>query len=256
MKIWGMGILGMVATVSAHATWTPEPEKNLGELPGSVMAWERTVKQGDRSVQLSGVSFDTKNCELQVLDNPPEARQPLTVAMKAAGAVAGVNGGYFHPDDRPLGLVVAGGKTLHGFERAKLLSGIFMVRDGRASLVRSEKFSPLPPIKEALQAGPWLVEDGKPVSGLQAGRLARRTVVARVGRSRWVLLVTSPVTLAELGEILVVPGVLGEGSVADALNLDGGSSSLLVASKEGRALLDIPSFGSVRNYLAIVPRRR
>lgn len=256
MKNWGMGILGIIATLSAQAAWTSAPAKNLGELPGLAMAWERTVEQGDRSVQLSGVSFDTKNCEFRVLDNPPEARQPLTVAMKAAGAVAGINGGYFHPDDRPLGLVVAGGKTLHGFERAKLLSGVFIVRDGRASLIRSEKFSPSSAIEEALQAGPWLVEGGKPVSGLHAGRLARRSVIARTGRSRWVLLATSPVTLAELGEILALPGVLGEGTIQDALNLDGGSSTLLVALKEGRALIDIPSFGSVRNYLAIVPRGR
>ena len=40
------------------------------------------------------------------------------------------------------------------------------------------------------------------------------------------------------------------------LNLDGGSSTALRAVFEERALIDITSFGPVRNYLAIVRRQR
>jgi hypothetical protein len=256
MKIWGLEIVLLVVGMNASAAWTPGPLVILGELPGSATAWERTVTQGNRSVRLSGVSFRTPDCEFQVLDNPPQARRSLAAALEAAGAVAGANGGYFHKDQKPLGLVISGGKTLHVFERAKLLSGILELRNGRTALVRAEKFQASASVQEALQAGPWLVEGGAVISGLHAGRMARRTVVAMTGRSHWMLLATSPVTLAELGEVLTLPGLSGKENIREALNLDGGSSTLLLALREGRPLLDIPSFGSVRNYLAIVPRHR
>ena len=165
---------------------------------------------------------------------------------------AGSNGGYFHKDFTPLGLAVSAGETLHPFERAKLLSGVLAVRKGRIELVRSGKFKAGPDVQDALQAGPWLVEKGTPVSGLNDARLARRTIVANDGKGHWALVAVSPVTLADAARVLCLKGILGPLTIANALNFDGGSSTALRASSEGGILIDITSFGPVRNYLAIV----
>jgi hypothetical protein len=94
------------------------------------------------------------------------------------------------------------------------------------------------------------------VTGLNDERLARRTIVATDGRGRWALVAISPVTLADAARALCLKGVTGSWMIANALNFDGGSSTALRAVFEERALIDITSFGPVRNYLAIVRRQQ
>ncbi len=247
------GMLSLSAT--GRGEWASGAVHELGRLPGGGIAWERSVTQDGRSVVVSGVSFEDKQNHFRVIDNPPDARVPLAEAVRVAGGVAGINGGYFHPDFTPLGLVISGGKSLHAFQQAKLLSGVLAVRRGRIELVRAGAFKPGKDVTEALQAGPWLRENGAGIAGLDAVRPARRSIVATDGRGRWALLALSPVTLAEAAAILSVGELVPGWTVEDALNLDGGSSTALFAGAEGRVFLGIPSFGPVRNYLAIVPRR-
>jgi uncharacterized protein YigE (DUF2233 family) len=173
--------------------------------------------------------------------------------MASAGAIAGVNGGYFHPDWKPAGLVIAEGQKIHAFERAKLLSGVFVVTKGQPRIVRSAAYTPSKADTGALQAGPFLVEKGAPIAGLNATKTARRTVIATDGRGRWALLTLSPVTLAGAAELLASREVFPDFPVAQALNLDGGSSTALWVGTEGRPFYS-PEFGRVRNFLAILPR--
>jgi len=240
----------LTAAAFARAGWT-----ELGKLPGGAIAWEFQTTRSNGSVIVSGVSFTAGDYDFRVLDNPPASRQSLADALAAAGAIAGINGGYFHQDFTPLGLVISDGRTIHGFEKAKLLSGILAVRNSRAELLRAENFKPSADMREALQAGPWLVAGGQPVAGLNAERLARRTVVANDGKSRWAILTISSVTLEGAARLLAEEPVAGW-PIRNALNLDGGSSTSLVARADGRLLFHIPSFGPVRNYLAIVPAKR
>lgn len=250
-----MAVLGCFGSSLAPAAWTAGERTELGQLPGGAMAWEINVTGPGGPVRVAGVSFPIAKAGFRVIDNPPGAKSAFPGLVAAAGGVAGINGGYFHPDDRPLGLVVSGGREIHGFEKARLLSGVLAVRGNRIELVRSEAFKPGKDIQEALQAGPWLVEHGRPVAGLNAERKARRSAVVTDGRGHWALVATGPLTLAEAGEVLALPGLPGGWNVRDALNLDGGSSTALWAATQPQAFL-ISSFGTVRNYLAIVPRQK
>ncbi len=256
MKTWILLLLGLPLLVQAEESEAPGPLTVLGSLPGGASAWERTVRMDGRDVQIRGVSFSSRESTLVVLDNPPADRKRLSDALAAAGGSAGCNGGYFHPDFTPLGLVVSQSRPIHAFERAKLLSGIVSSRKGGLFLTRAGDFRAGPDVRDALQAGPWLVEHGMAVSGLNAERLARRTLVATDGRGRWALIVTSPVSLAQTARLLALKDLAGGWTVADALNLDGGSSTALFAGPRDHPVIDIPSYGPVRNYLAIVPRQR
>jgi uncharacterized protein YigE (DUF2233 family) len=253
----GFSIL-VVLTVSSAlgAEWSLDRWNELGSLEGGAVAWEGKASTDGRTIRADGVSFRSADCLFQVIDNPPDDRRSLPSALAARGGVAGSNGGYFHKDFTPLGLAVSQGKTIHAFERARLLSGVLAVRQGRIELVRSGRFKPGADVQEALQAGPWLVEQGAPVAGLDDTRLARRTIVANDGKGRWLLVAFSPVTLADAARLLCLKGLAGPFTVANALNLDGGSSTALRAGLENNVLIDIVSFGPVRNYLAIAPRRR
>lgn len=250
---WLFLLLGLALTGPASAEWTLGPQRDLGSLASGVNAWEREATQGDRRVRISGVSFSDRRAGFRLIDNPPDARLSLSEALKSAGAVAGINASYFHPDFTPLGLAVSQGKTIHEFEKAKLLSGLILVHRGKIELVRAGA-QRSGPYDHALQAGPWLVEKGAPITGLNAVKLARRSVVVTDGKGDWAIVALSAATLADTAAILSRPGLAGAWSVKDALNLDGGSSTSLVAFAGGKTVIDVPSFGWVRNYLAILPR--
>ena len=112
-------------------------------------------------------------------------------------ALAGVNGGYFDPEDAPVGLLVSQGRVLAPLRKAKLLSGVLFAAGSRVDIVRAARFSMSDKIKSALQCGPLLVEHDAPVAGLNESRPARRTFAAVDGSGRAALGVCSTVSLAE-----------------------------------------------------------
>jgi uncharacterized protein YigE (DUF2233 family) len=192
---------------------------------------------------------------LKVVDDPDVRHGNLRQAMEKIGALAGVNGGYFHPDYTPLGLVVSGGKVLHAQENAKLLSGLFVATPRNLALARPAEFRLGKTTIEALQAGPFLVDAGNAVPGLNNDKKARRTIVVTLADGRWALVSLSSVTLAQAGALLATD-LLWPGTEPErALNLDGGSSTgLYLAAPTGGKPLYLAEFGRVRNYLALVPR--
>ncbi len=222
--------------------------------PAGVTFTKVKVTDGDRrTAELHVVAFSEKTHTLAVIDDADGAAT-LASAAEKRGALAAVNGGYFHPDRAPLGLVVSGGRTLHPLERAKLLSGMVVVSKDGVSLRRVGEFKMSPAVKEALQAGPFLVDGGKAVAGLNASRNALRTVVCTMGTDRAALVVCDWVTIAEAAQILLTPGVFPDGrKVSRALNLDGGSSTGMWVRGEG-APFYLREGKDVRNYVAVVAR--
>jgi len=242
----------LTVTGNARADWKLESRQTLASLPAGAGLIEYTFENGDRSTRAWAVTFRADHVRLAVIDNP--SRGPLGDAMAALDAIAGVNGGYFQADGTPVGLEIAGGKKIHGYERAKLLSGIFVVTGGHPRLVRSAHFQPSNKDTEALETGPFLIFDTKIVGGLNTARAARRTVIANDGRGDWALLYLEPVTLADAAAILATPGIFRQGRLEQALNFDGGSSSGLWAAT-GSTPFYLHEFGNVRNFLAILTRK-
>lgn len=196
--------------------------------------------------------FSTKAATLRVIDNPTGADDLASVMLRTRG-VAGVNGGYFDPQDAPLGLVINDGKLLAPLRKARLLSGMIVVTKGRVELVRYAEYSFRKSVTAALQAGPFLVDGGQVVPGLNDTRSARRTFILTGGVDRVAIGFSTPVTLAELGEILATPRVVPEVKVQRALNLDGGSSSAFWFAGENGPL-SIREFKRVRNFVVVVPK--
>ena len=214
---------------------------------------QRTASDGERSVELHIVTFRAKAHTFAVMDNP-EGVFDLGSASAKRGALAAVNGGYFHPDRMPLGLVVRQGATLHPLERAKLLGGLVVVKKDRIALVRTAEFRASADVREALQAGPFLVDAGKAVPGLNDTRRAARTVVFAGDAGIFGVLICKSATLAETARMLATPGSFPGSHIDRALNLDGGSSTALWVKGEPSPFYS-REWKGVRNYLAIVPRQ-
>ena len=209
------------------------------------------AKISGSSAELHIVRFNAKTHTFAVMDDP-EKHFDLASAAQKRGALAAVNGGYFHPDRTPLGLVIRQGVELHPLERAKLLSGLVVVTGGRIALLRVGEFKPSANVREALQAGPFLVDGGKAVPGLNADRRAERTFVFTQGADRFGLGVCSAVTLAEIAQILAAPDAVPGAKITRALNLDGGSSTGLWVA--GEKPFYLREGKDVRNFLGIVAR--
>ncbi len=249
---------GGLDALAQPAAWTRESIETVPSAPRLVhelQTW-RDGTGGDETI-VDVVRFQASDAGFQVVDQGAEGDRSLDEAMRAAGALAGINGGYFHPDRRPLGLVVANGATVHAEERARLLSGVLLVyANGAIRLQRVDEPRGKLALREALQAGPFLVDAGQPVAGLDTKRAARRSVVATDGAGSWAILTLDRATLADAAALLATPGVLGNGKrILRALNLDGGSSTgLWVKGAGSSSPRYAPEFGTVRNFLGVFPR--
>lgn len=250
---WLPTLVLLATLVTASADWSVSDGAERGKLPKGASVWESNLDDNGGSARLTAVVFSSKNYALKVVDSPSPGNTKAATTLAAAGCVAGVNGGYFQADFRPVGLMVAEGVEIHPFERASLLSGIVFSHGTHLEIARSSKFGKPSDLRQAIQCGPMLVEGGKPTVGLNHERAARRTVIATDDRGKWALIYLTSVTLADAAHILTTPGALGDWTPQTALNLDGGSSSGLWAATSPDPV-SLVEFGHVRNYIGIVPK--
>jgi hypothetical protein len=255
-------LLAVAANAFAVAAeWTPGAESDRRDTSSDLFYAKRTaVRPSDGRQATAHLAFFTSRAfRLEVVDlgAGPEASYPtLGDAFRARGCVAGVNGGFFHPDWRPSGLAISRGARINRFETAKLLSGV-VYSDGKGThIVRRAEFRDHPGIAALLQTGPYLVERGQTVRGLSTSDPRRRSFVATDGRGHWALGATlSTLTLAELGQCLAAAGALTGWRVDRAINLDGGSSTgFFFGPKAGDAAVALHPWKRVRNLLGIMPR--
>lgn len=249
-KLRAIFCLLILATV-AHAEWKVSESRaefsNAGAVEHRHIVADST--EGENAT-LELALFSSKSATLRVLDNP-EGNGNLAATMQREHCIAGVNGGYFDPEHAPVGLLVSDGRVVAPLRKARLLSGVVSVLNGRVQVQRSSEFSMKAKPVAARQCGPFLVNGGKAIPSLNNTRAARRTFVATSGGDRAAIGYCSHVTLAQLAEVLASPGLASEFKTQRALNLDGGSSSgFWFAGEKGP--FSISEYKSVRDYLAVV----
>jgi uncharacterized protein YigE (DUF2233 family) len=242
-------VVGFASVNVVFAGWKVQSAVTLGQVAPGVEAIETRCVSDEAQVRVTAVVFESGPVTLRVLESTSPGSATLENSLRHAGAVAGVNGGYFHKDFTPVGLVMADGKIIHPLERAKLLSGIAGARaDGSVAILRTSAYDPKKSgFLQAIQCGPMLIEGGKTVPGLESTRLARRTVVATGPGGNVALIHMTSVSLADAAEILAVPGILDTWRPLQALNLDGGTSTGLWAGDRA----NLPEIKKVANFLAV-----
>lgn len=258
---WLFCVLVVASTGVLGADWrSGEDVKRLERAAGLVYVERTVVRVADgRSISAHLAFFKSRDFRLKVVDLGADINSGagrFADAFRSAGCLAGVNGGFFHPDGRPLGLVIADERRINQFETSKLLTGVLYGDDRGIHLMRRGRFAEHPGIDALLQSGPYLVEGGRAVRGLSATARDRRTFVATDWRGHWVLGITrTSMSLAELAQCLVAPGVLTPWTSTRALNLDGGSSTgfFLAGGADAPAVVLSPR-KPVRNLLCIRPR--
>lgn len=253
---FGAAAFALLFTLSlaplARAEWAV---KSLERQPGANGAIEylhyslgEADSGNEAEVQLA--LFSRKSATLRVIDQPESDRRLSEIMSSEKNLLAGVNGGYFDPEGAPVGLLISGGKTIAPFRKARLLSGVVAVRAGSVEIFRASEFPRKRAWREAVQSGPFLVDHGKSVAGLDDTRTARRTFVLTTTDGKVAIGYCAPVTLARLAEVLAALAPL---KVGRALNLDGGSSSAFWCRTDEKTI-SISEYKLVRDFVAIVPR--
>jgi len=237
---------------SGFAAWTISSRDPIHADSGLAFTRLHAVQAG-QIVEIHDILFPLRSFTVTVVDNPDRSLG-LADAARVRGALAVVNGGYFQPDYVPLGLVISAGNLLHPLEKAKLLSGVIFAGAGGVAIQRYAEYKPDPAAYDALQAGPFLIDRGRAVAGLDNVHSAARTVIFTDSAGDGGLLLCRSVTLKEMSEILAAPDFVTGARVIRALNLDGGSSSGLWVRSTGGEPFNSPNLKPVRTYLAIVPR--
>jgi uncharacterized protein YigE (DUF2233 family) len=121
-------------------------------------------------------------------------------------------------------------------------------------IVRTSEFSPRLGATTAIQCGPFLVDRGERIRGLNESHLARRTFAATTSSSRALVGVCSEISLAELAKILATTSFADDLKIERALNLDGGSSSAFWFARENGSAFSISEQKPVRDFVGIVPK--
>ena len=181
-------------------------------------------------------------------------REAATVAELAdeTGAALLVNGTFFDPAGKPLGLLVVDGIERNPLRKADW--GVFEAAGRTARIVHTSEYTPAKERTAALQVGPRVVIDGK-VPGLKPERAHRRTALCVPSPATVIVLVVpGRLTTKAMGEFLATSEDAGGPGCLDAMLLDGGPSTQLAVRLPDHER-DIPGGWPVPNAIGFEFRR-
>jgi uncharacterized protein YigE (DUF2233 family) len=176
----------------------------------------------------------------------------IRALAKKTGALAAINGGFFTPEYRPLGLMIMDGKEIHPLRKADW--GVFYVQDNQARIIHTTEFQNNRNITQALQVGPRLVVNGRELQ--MKKQVARRSAVGVTKKNQVILLNTddTEVYAQDLARIFHLPESEGGLECRDAMVLDGGPSAQMYAEYKSLKI-DIPGGWGVPNGIGVFKRK-
>lgn len=247
-------LLFLLSTVCLQADWWVSDRRDSRVSDSTLATSELRVTDGAAEAEVNVIYFSPANVTIEVIDNTDGQIRGLRELIEAGGGLAGINGGYFEANLDPVGLLISNGRLVHRLQKAKLLSGIFYVGNGRPGLVRTREFPGTKGIEQAIQCGPFLVDGGRAVTGLDDKRVAARTFIFLCGPSIWGFGICRSATLEDMGDILAQATMIPDHHIVRALNLDGGSSTTFYTRTEGRTIFS-QGRPVVSNYLVVKAKR-
>jgi len=162
-----VAVLFLAVATTAHGNWTIF---SAGSEPGGAgVVHQHVILENagtdDRAVVDLAI-FSTKSCTLRVIQNEDGASNLVDV-MRREKCLAGVNGGYFSPDSAPIGLLIVDGKMIAPLQRARLLTGVLTASARGVQILRTREFLRQEKLNAAVQCGPFLIDLGRRVRGLE-----------------------------------------------------------------------------------------
>ena len=205
-------------------------------------------------IKITTVQFDSRSHKLIVADqsHPGSTWSTSEEAASAHNGLAAINGGFFTPEGKPLGLVVSHGNKIGYLNKASSLGSAIFLGGTKPQLIDRSQFTTTNNRPNLLQAGPRLVWNGLASKGLSNREKRPRSFLAWDGKNHWSVGHANSATLSSLAIALAK-----NPSFKYVMNLDGGrSSDLWVSSKVKGGGHSLRQFWNkdVRNYLVLTTR--
>lgn len=233
-----VSILLLLCCVQSHAEWqTIAPGINFQDLGGKITKpWSHIyvfkidLNYNQLSLKMA-TELDSTHASVFTLGQEPEV-------------LIAINGGFFDKKFRPLGLRISEGQTKNHLKKISWW-GIFLVDQGKPRIASPHQYIPRR-ASFAVQSGPRLIINGR-IPSLKNG-LAERSALGITNNDQVILLVTdnNRLTTNQLAEIMLAPPL----NCQNALNLDGGSSSQLIA-KTHDFNLTVHGFSNVSDAILV-----
>lgn len=255
-KIAGLGVLGCLLLIPLGFAWHQlfsAAQKVMQMTAGA--RYVTVTLPGDKKPSLNFVCFDAGKFKMRVVSNP-DPRKHLHIAdmAKAAGAIAGCNGGYFDTVKfTPSGLGIAGGVSQGAFQSSGTAGALLGVKNGMPFIAAETEFRASPEITDLVQCSPMLVDEGFLFHNGSSATTAR-TFVMTDGEGQWAIGTGDHLTLDQLASLLARPGLVEGFHVRRAMNLDGGPSTGLWWMDVNGQEHEQRERWSVANMVLVVPR--
>ncbi len=220
-------------------------------MPGlEEVRWSTHDSKGN-SVVLQLYKIEPKKFRFQVAQAKDFKLESLSAKemVEHTGGLLAINASFFDPFYKPLGLVVRDGRLVNPLRPVSWWAVFTVDKNHLPRIVRSKNFQLSPEVELAVQVGPRLVEEGRPI--VTKNNVSKKSFVAVTYHHEVILGVTEDgiIDSNDLSKILAE-----EIKVRQALNLDGGGSTQLYArfnSYEKR----IPGITPVANGIVVSPRK-
>lgn len=180
----------------------------------------------------------------------------LDALLERTGAELVVNGGFFDPEGKPLGLAMSDGAVLSRL--SKTTGGVVTFDGDRARLWATETFTIPESTRFAIQCKPRLVVEGSPNVRSDDGKRSERTALCLRdgGKTMEVVIVRDESAEAVGGPSLFALGrFLARHGCDGALNLDGGPSTG-IAWRENGAVKQLAPQNGIRHAITFKRRAR
>lgn len=164
-------------------------------------------------------------------------------------ALLAINGGFFDREYHSLGLRISNQKQYSPLKRISWW-GIFYTKNQKPHLSSINKYNSAQQVDFAVQSGPRLLVNGR-IPSLKIGH-AERSALGIAPDGRVIIIVTenTPMTTTALAEMMQSPPL----NCKDALNLDGGNSSQLIAQTDSFKI-NVHGFSNVSDAIIVKPRK-
>lgn len=215
-----------------------------------------TVRTGSKNgIDFTAVTFDRRNYFLKVIDQkggPGSRFAKAEAAGRSQNGLAAINGGFFSPEGKPVGLVITNGEARGYFNSSSFL-GTGILDGQKVSLATRTTYQRS---SELLQSGPRLVWEGETLTGLSRDNPRARSFLIWDGAEHFGLAYADSASLKALSDALKSQPFAGF-KIKYAVNLDGGTSCDLWVSDlvRGGGFTKSPFFRkAARNYLVLRDR--
>jgi len=247
-------IAALFSLVPAQCTATPKGAYTWTRLADGIdyATYSFAIGEKDRST-IHAFKIDPAKLKLRVAVAADEVAGATAKELaKRDRAMLVINGGFFTPEHKSIGLIVNEGKKLNPLHRTSWWS-VFQIEGGKPSIVRPSSYKGGSGVEMAIQCGPRLTVDGSTPKLKES--VSKRSAIGIARDGKVVVMITegSGISMKELARRMGGSPFQGGLGCPNSMALDGGSSSQLYA-KIGKFELSIGGLTKVTNGIAVSPK--